>query len=150
MQELEEDKGVLVNLALGAKVQRIENEAKTQPRVATWCHMAVCPVDPPVDWRSTTVDQWCSDDGPAMVNGGSPLPRGTTQEVTRGHLMIEMSDGRSEVLFIGGSKFRGFSTRFRADGSVRGGPRYCSTSVRGDNTRQYEVAVQLLTAGQSE
>ncbi|GJZ80531.1 putative reverse transcriptase domain-containing protein [Tanacetum coccineum] len=48
----------------------------------------------------------------APVTAGKP--RGTTQEVTRGHLMIGMSDGRSEELFIQGSECG------RADGLVRG------------------------------
>ncbi|GJS62747.1 hypothetical protein Tco_0677311, partial [Tanacetum coccineum] len=47
------------------------------------CHMAT------IDWRSTTVDQWSgggSDDGAGTVN----RPRGTTQVVTRGKLIIEL------------------------------------------------------------
>ncbi|GJS37624.1 hypothetical protein Tco_0536006 [Tanacetum coccineum] len=43
--------------------------------VATWCHVAVCPVDPTVDqWSGgapTVVWRW-SGGCPAMVNGGSP------------------------------------------------------------------------------
>ncbi|GKF60389.1 hypothetical protein Tco_0177175, partial [Tanacetum coccineum] len=74
--------------------------------------------DPPIDWRSTTVDRW-SDGGPAMVRqwsaavdrrwppltatvdrwsgGGSddgdgtvPTPCGTTQVVTRGKLIVKI------------------------------------------------------------
>ncbi|GKF62335.1 hypothetical protein Tco_0182389, partial [Tanacetum coccineum] len=38
--------------------------------------------------------------GPVVAPVTAGKPRGTTQEVTRGHLMIGMSDDRSEVLFI--------------------------------------------------
>ncbi|GKD84344.1 hypothetical protein Tco_1355498 [Tanacetum coccineum] len=81
--------------------------------------------------------------GPAVVNGGPPpltaavdqwsvvdrrltdddgtmsTPRGTTQVVTRGHLMIECQICRNEV-----------QTNMSADMSVRG-TRWQDTSVRG-------------------
>ncbi|GKE96438.1 hypothetical protein Tco_1581293, partial [Tanacetum coccineum] len=51
---------------------------------------------------------------PAIAPVTAGKPRGTTQVVTRGILMIGVINA--------------------------GGLRYCSTSVRGGSTRQYEVA----------
>ncbi|GKC76431.1 hypothetical protein Tco_1127205, partial [Tanacetum coccineum] len=42
--------------------------------------------------------------GPVVVPVTTGKSRGTTQKVIRGHLMIGMSDGKSEVLFIRGSE----------------------------------------------
>ncbi|GKF77799.1 hypothetical protein Tco_0230269, partial [Tanacetum coccineum] len=60
--------------------------------------------DPAVDWRSTTIDQWLTG-GPAVVV--APVtdgrPRGTTQVVTRGKLIIEI---RGTVNRIAGMRFR--------------------------------------------
>ncbi|GKE26184.1 hypothetical protein Tco_1441568, partial [Tanacetum coccineum] len=134
-------------------VQRIENKAKTSsgklarvkvinqevessnPRLA-WGEdfpsdltRPITRPDPPVDWRSTTVDRWSGGGLPPLTavdrwsGGGSgdddgivPTPRGTTQVVTRGILMI-----RCQVA----------STRYcSSEVAVRGG-RECPVAVRG-------------------